>query len=180
MATIQEILNDSFDSGSLKVTSTGGTLSGLTDTNISSPADTEVLTYDSATSKWVNAAAGGGGGATVYTATGVGVRGATPGIDPNTLTIQIKDTSGVNIEQSVEVVLFRLGGSNPDTELTFTTGSAVAYADFNAHAYIVTTDATGKAEATVEISGGSFILFGIIGHNIVTNMGTAYIPVESL
>jgi hypothetical protein len=37
-------------------------LSGLSDVVITSPANTEVLTYDSATSKWKNAAATGGGG----------------------------------------------------------------------------------------------------------------------
>lgn len=45
-------------------TSGGGstTLVDLTDTTITSPTDTQVLTYDNATSKWINADAAGGGG----------------------------------------------------------------------------------------------------------------------
>ena len=42
------------------------TLTGLTDTTITNPADTEILTYDNASSKWINSAAPGGtpGGST--------------------------------------------------------------------------------------------------------------------
>ena len=45
-----------------QVTGISSSISGATDTTITAPADTEVLTYDAASSKWVNAAAGGGGG----------------------------------------------------------------------------------------------------------------------
>ena len=38
-----------------------GTLSGLTDTTISTPADDQVLTYDSTTGKWINANPSAGG-----------------------------------------------------------------------------------------------------------------------
>jgi hypothetical protein len=41
------------------------TLAGLTDTNISSPTDGQVLKYDNATSKWVNGNGGGGGSSTL-------------------------------------------------------------------------------------------------------------------
>jgi len=40
----------------------GGTLASLGDVNISSPSDGHVLTWNTATSKWVAAAGGGGGG----------------------------------------------------------------------------------------------------------------------
>lgn len=39
---------------------TGSTLSGLSDVNISTPSDGQVLKYDNATSKWVNGTGGGG------------------------------------------------------------------------------------------------------------------------
>jgi hypothetical protein len=49
--------------GSVTVTGGGGgTLDDLTDVTITAPADGEVLTYDSGTSEWVNAAPTGGGG----------------------------------------------------------------------------------------------------------------------
>jgi hypothetical protein len=38
------------------------TLDGLTDTTLTSPSDGQVLTYDNASSKWINAASAGGGG----------------------------------------------------------------------------------------------------------------------
>ena len=38
-------------------------LRDLLDVNAASPSDTEVLTWDAATSKWINAAGGAGGGA---------------------------------------------------------------------------------------------------------------------
>ena len=41
------------------------TLTGLTDTNISTPTDGQVLKYDSASSKWVNGNGGGGGANTL-------------------------------------------------------------------------------------------------------------------
>lgn len=41
------------------------TLTGLTDTNISTPTDGQVLKYDSASSKWVNGNGGGGGASTL-------------------------------------------------------------------------------------------------------------------
>lgn len=41
------------------------TLAGLTDTNISSPTDGQVLKYDDATGKWVNGNGGGGGASTL-------------------------------------------------------------------------------------------------------------------
>lgn len=41
------------------------TLTGLTDTNISSPTDGQVLKYDNATGKWVNGNGGGGGSSTL-------------------------------------------------------------------------------------------------------------------
>lgn len=50
------------------------TLSGLTNVNIASPVDGHVLTYDSATSKWVNRvppAGGGGGGSGTVTSVGL-------------------------------------------------------------------------------------------------------------
>lgn len=40
---------------------TGSTLSTLTDVNISTPSDGQVLKYDNATQKWVNGTGGGGG-----------------------------------------------------------------------------------------------------------------------
>lgn len=43
-----------------------GTLAGLTDTTITTPADAEVLAYDSASSKWINTTAASGG-STYYT-----------------------------------------------------------------------------------------------------------------
>lgn len=39
-----------------------GSLSGLSDVDLTSPADLDVLTYDSGSSKWINAPASGGGG----------------------------------------------------------------------------------------------------------------------
>ncbi len=45
------------------------TLPGLTDVTITSPADNEVLTYDSGTSQWVNAAGGSGGSSVSYQTT---------------------------------------------------------------------------------------------------------------
>lgn len=50
------------------VSQSGGgssTLSGLTDTTISSPADGEILQYDSTTSKWVNSAIAGANNSTI-------------------------------------------------------------------------------------------------------------------
>lgn len=41
------------------------TLTGLTDTNISTPTDGQVLKYDDATGKWVNGNGGGGGASTL-------------------------------------------------------------------------------------------------------------------
>ena len=41
------------------------TLDGLSDVTLSSPSDQQVLKYDAATGKWINAAAPGGGGGTV-------------------------------------------------------------------------------------------------------------------
>jgi hypothetical protein len=41
------------------------TLTGLTDTNISSPTDGQVLKYDNASGKWVNGNGGGGGSSTL-------------------------------------------------------------------------------------------------------------------
>lgn len=41
------------------------TLTGLTDTNISTPTDGQVLKYDDATGKWVNGNGGGGGSSTL-------------------------------------------------------------------------------------------------------------------
>ena len=38
------------------------TLAGLTDTDITTPSNGQVLTYDGTAAKWVNASAGGGGG----------------------------------------------------------------------------------------------------------------------
>lgn len=46
------------------------------DVVITSPADGEVLTYDSGSGDWVNGAGGGGGGSTLITRTVVGVGGA--------------------------------------------------------------------------------------------------------
>lgn len=43
-----------------------GTLDGLTDTTLTSPADGEVLSYDSGMSKWVNTTAASGGGPSTY------------------------------------------------------------------------------------------------------------------
>ena len=57
-------------SGILSFTTISGggssTLAALTDTTITNPADTEILTYDNASSKWINSAAPGGtpGGST--------------------------------------------------------------------------------------------------------------------
>jgi hypothetical protein len=48
-------------SNTLVVSGGSSTLADLTDVALSSPADTEVLTYDSGSSKWVNAAGGAGG-----------------------------------------------------------------------------------------------------------------------
>ena len=53
----------SFTNDSGYITSTSVT--GLTDTTITTPTDGQVLTYDSTTSKWVNA--DGGGDAITYT-----------------------------------------------------------------------------------------------------------------
>lgn len=40
----------------------GGSLAGLSDVVLTAPTDGQVLTYDSATSKWVNETPTGGGG----------------------------------------------------------------------------------------------------------------------
>ena len=44
---------------------TGSTLATLTDVNISSPSDGQVLKYDNASQKWVNGTGGGGGSSTL-------------------------------------------------------------------------------------------------------------------
>ena len=47
----------------------GGSLSGLSDTAIATPSNNDVLTYDSSSNKWKNAAGGSGGGLVVPTFT---------------------------------------------------------------------------------------------------------------
>ncbi len=44
----------------------GGSLSSLTDVSITSPQDSQVIAYDSASGDWVNVAQSGGGGAALY------------------------------------------------------------------------------------------------------------------
>lgn len=67
------------DSNGDYVLGTGGgggssTLAGLSDTDINTPADGQVLAYDANTSKWVNANASGGGDVTYFSNdSGVGV-----------------------------------------------------------------------------------------------------------
>ena len=49
----------------------GGSLSELSDTEIATPSNNDVLTYDSSANKWKNAAGGGSGGGLVVTASWV-------------------------------------------------------------------------------------------------------------
>lgn len=55
------------------------TLTGLTDTNISSPTDGQVLKYDDATGKWVNGNGGGGGSSTLAGLSDVNLSTSTDG-----------------------------------------------------------------------------------------------------
>ena len=50
-----------WDTYSWNAKTSSATVSGLSDTTITTPADTQVLTYDNATGKWINADASGGG-----------------------------------------------------------------------------------------------------------------------
>ena len=58
---IKDVLKTYFDG----IYSTITTLSGLSDTNISTPTDGQVLAYDATSSKWINSSSGGGGGHTM-------------------------------------------------------------------------------------------------------------------
>lgn len=53
------VLNESGGGGA-------STLAGLTDTNIVTPSDGQLLTYDATSGKWINASAGGGTGVLTY------------------------------------------------------------------------------------------------------------------
>ena len=86
------------------------TLAALTDTNISSPTNGQVLTYNSSTCKWVNAAGGGGGSGTVTSVTaGAGLR-----VDDNTSggtittsgTIKLTDAVMTNISAGYAAYLW--------------------------------------------------------------------------
>jgi hypothetical protein len=66
-------------------------LAELLDVTVSSPADGEVLTYDSGTSKWRNEAAGGGGGLASLRAVRFPVAFDTPGIVPSSFPITSYD-----------------------------------------------------------------------------------------
>ena len=64
LPSLKTINNESiFGTGNIDVGGGGSsTLTGLTDVNISGAQNGQVLTYNSSTGKWVNAAGGGGGG----------------------------------------------------------------------------------------------------------------------
>ena len=68
-------------------------LTGLTDTTISSPTDGQVLKYDSASSKWVNGNGGGGGASTLAGLSDVNITSAT---DQQPLTYDNASSKWVN------------------------------------------------------------------------------------
>ena len=57
-----KILSDGTNYWAIKCLGSGGTLAGLSDVSITSPANGDVLTYNTGTSKWDNAPSAGGGG----------------------------------------------------------------------------------------------------------------------
>ena len=66
---LQDIGNNEFACVAVLNESGGGgasTLAGLTDTNIVTPSDGQLLTYDATSGKWINASAGGGTGVLTY------------------------------------------------------------------------------------------------------------------
>jgi hypothetical protein len=63
--TASEITDFSTAVGSLITTATGSlTLVGLSDVNVTSPTNNQILKYDSATGKWINGTSSGGGAST--------------------------------------------------------------------------------------------------------------------
>lgn len=114
-----------FTGGTITVTEASGTspfvgsfpsLAQLTDANVSSPTNGQVLTWDSATSRWVNSTPSGGGvsfdGARYY-------RAANQSIPNNTVTKVTLDT------QTFDTASFWSAGS--PTRLTIPTGKTGYY-----------------------------------------------------
>lgn len=89
----------------------------LPDVAIASPADTQVLTYQSSSAKWINAAAsgGGGGGGSTFGQYRCGARSVGPGSQGADTTRIFNWTSSVVDNDS----MLQIGGAHPN-RITFT------------------------------------------------------------
>lgn len=176
----------------------------LNDVVITSPSNTQVLTYNG--TNWVNAASGGGGGSgtvtsvSVSTANGVSGSVATATTTPAiTLTlgnitpsqINLTGTQTITSASATALTVGRLGATTPVLTVNAATATQVTgisitgAASGNGVAMVVTSSATNesvtfdaKGSGSVTIgsisTGGIFFGGNAVSHNISPNAGASY------